>query len=192
MTKFLIGVDEAGRAPLAGPVSVGAVMVKEGFDVRKAFPGVKDSKLLSPQKREALYREALARSKAGEIRFCVRFSDHGYIDAFGITKAVRRAVERSVRALAPSPEGVHVFLDGLLHAPGEYEQETIIHGDALVPLISLASVLAKVRRDRLMLRLARKFPQYGFERHKGYGTKWHRSTLEKFGMSVVHRVTYCK
>ena len=188
--KRLIGVDEAGRAPLAGPVSVAAVMVPEGFDILKEFPGVKDSKLLAPKKREALYKEALARSKAGEIRFCVRFSDRSYIDEFGITRAVRRAVARCVVAVAPSAEGVRVFLDGLLYAPSRYEQETIINGDALVPIISLASVLAKVKRDELMRKYGRMFPDYGFEVHKGYGAKRHREAIRKFGLCAIHRITY--
>ena len=165
-------------------------MVPEKFDVLKNFPDVKDSKLLSSNKREEIYEEAVARAEAGEVRLCVRFSDHAYIDAFGITRAVRRAVQRSIVALASSPEGVHVLLDGLLYAPSRYRQETIIHGDALIPIISLASVVAKVRRDRLMLRFARKFPQYGFERHKGYPTKDHREAILRFGLCDIHRVSY--
>ncbi|OGG80676.1 hypothetical protein A3A39_03210 [Candidatus Kaiserbacteria bacterium RIFCSPLOWO2_01_FULL_54_13] len=199
IVKFLIGVDEAGRGPLAGPVAIGAVMVPKKFDVLKMFPDVKDSKLLSPKKREEIYEEVVARTKAGEMRFCVRFTEHTFIDAYGITRAVRRAVQRSVSNLvprhgsgqAPSPQNVHVFLDGLLYAPSKYEQETIIHGDVLVPLISLASVVAKVRRDRLMISLSNKFPSYGFETHKGYGTERHRAALREFGLCEIHRVTYC-
>ncbi len=190
--QFLIGVDEAGRGPLAGPVSVGAVMVPEGFDVMKVFPTVKDSKLLTPKAREEIYEEACARSKAGELRFCVRFTGHATIDSLGITRAVRGAVARCVAALAPSPENIHVFLDGLLYAPSAYEQETIIHGDALVPIISLASVIAKVRRDRLMVRFSKKFSSYGFELHKGYGTRRHLDAIQAFGLCEIHRLTYTK
>src|SRR3989344_506341 len=188
--KYLIGVDEAGRGPLAGPVSVGAVLVPKKFDVLKIFPDVKDSKLLSPKVREEIYEEVAARTKAGELKFCVRFADHAYIDAYGITRAVRQAVQKSVSALAPSPEGIEIFLDGLLHAPSKYHQETIIHGDALIPIISLASVVAKVRRDRLMMKFAEKFPKYGFEIHKGYGTKVHRDAILRFGLCEIHRVSY--
>ena len=191
MIRYLIGIDEAGRGPLAGPVSVGAVMVPGDFDVLSAFPGVKDSKLLSPEKREEIYAEATRRERAGDIRFCVRFSAHTYIDEFGITKAVQSAVARGVRALAQRPDDVKVFLDGLLCAPLQYEQETIIHGDILVPIISLASVIAKVSRDRVMRRFARSFPQYGFEQHKGYGTKQHCVAIERFGTCPIHRMTYC-
>lgn len=189
--QWIIGVDEAGRGPLAGPVAVGAAMVPEGFDILRIFPDVKDSKLLTPKKRHQIYEEVVARARAGEVRFCVRFAGHASIDAWGITRVLRRAVTRSVVALAPSPKGVRVFLDGLLHAPSQYSQETIIHGDALVPIISLASVIAKVRRDRLMTRFAKKFPDYGFELHKGYGTKQHWVALKVQGLSEIHRVTYC-
>ena len=192
MARLLVGVDEAGRGPLAGPVSVGAVIVSQRFDVMQAFPDVKDSKLLTAAKREEIYEEIRLRTEAGDIRFCVRFSKNSYIDAFGITKAVHRAIASGVRALAGRGEGVHVFLDGLLHAPLQYEQETIIHGDALVPIISLASVVAKVRRDRLMRRLARSFPNYGFEQHKGYATKQHYVAIERFGLCAIHRKTYCR
>ena len=190
--RYVIGVDEAGRGPLAGPVAVGAVLVPEEFDVLKAFPNVKDSKMLTPAAREAIYEELVARSRAGELRFCVRFSYQSYIDAFGITKAVRRALWSGVRALASEPRGVRVLLDGLLRAPDEYEQETIVHGDALVPIISLASVAAKVRRDALMKRLAKQFPKYGFEKHKGYGTLQHRAAIAHFGLSEIHRATFCR
>src|SRR4051812_28087529 len=111
--RFMIGVDEAGRAPLAGPVSVGAVIVPEGFDVLREFPGVKDSKLLSESKREEIYELLVRRVAVGDARFSVRFSDHRYIDHFGITRAVGRAVRSAVMHLAPPSEcdGVTVYLD---------------------------------------------------------------------------------
>lgn len=189
--KYVIGIDEAGRGPLAGPVAVGAVLVPEKFDILQAFREVKDSKLLTPKKREEIYEEVIARARGSEMRFCVCFAGHRTIDAYGITRALRRTVARSVVALAPSGEGIRVFLDGLLYAPSAYEQETIVHGDALVPVISLASVIAKVKRDRLMVRFSKKFPQYGFELHKGYGTKRHWTALKEYGLSEIHRVTYC-
>lgn len=188
---WVIGVDEAGRGPLAGPVAVGIVKAPANFDVLRAFPTVKDSKLLSQQKRHEIYKEALLRASAGEISFCVRFSSARHIDAFGITKAVSRAVASGVRALAPEPKNTHILLDGLLRAPREYEQETIIHGDALIPLISLASVVAKVRRDALMERASARYPRYGFEEHKGYGTLAHRTAIRKFGICAIHRTTFC-
>ncbi|MBI4079875.1 ribonuclease HII [Candidatus Kaiserbacteria bacterium] len=189
--RYLIGVDEAGRAPLAGPVSVAAVMVPESFDVKKIFPTVKDSKLLTPERRWEIFKEVVVRTKAGEMKYCVRFSDHLYIDEYGITRAVRRAVMQCVSRVSPQPEGVHVYLDGLLYAPSKYRQETIINGDALIPVISLASVIAKVQRDKLMVRYAKLFPHYGFELHKGYGTKKHWAALREHGMCDIHRRSYC-
>jgi ribonuclease HII len=190
--RFLIGIDEAGRAPLAGPVAVGAVIVPERFDVAGEFPGVRDSKLLTEKKREEIYELLKQRVIIGDIRFCVRFSDHHYIDEFGITRAVRRAVSSAVQHLSPDADGVRVLLDGLLVAPKQYTQQTIIHGDELVPLIALASIAAKVRRDRLMHRMAKKFPEYGFEHHVGYPTRAHRDAIAEFGLSTIHRVSFCK
>ena len=188
--KFLLGVDEAGRGPLAGPVVVGVVKVARDFDIRKAFPGVGDSKQLSESARETIYREMQARQKAGDISFCVRFSSAQTIDTIGITRAVKRGVWSGVYALALEPFAVQVLLDGLLQAPAEYAQETIIKGDALEPVISLASIVAKVRRDRLMKRLAEKYPNYLFEVHKGYGTKKHYEAIEKWGPSAIHRRSF--
>jgi ribonuclease HII len=188
--RFLIGVDEAGRGPLAGPVAVGMVMVRKGFDVTKAFPGVRDSKQLGEAKREAIFKLVRQHANEGTISYCVRFGGHQMIDKRGMTKVVRAAIARGCRALAPDSGGVHVQLDGLLFAPSEYSQETIIHGDDLVPLISLASIVAKVSRDRLMRRYAREFPEYGFGVHKGYGTKEHYRLLKKHGPSAIHRRSY--
>lgn len=188
--QWIVGVDEAGRGPLAGPVAVGVVAVPRHLDIKKAFPGVNDSKKLSEAVREELYAEALARAKAGEIRLCARLAGALYIDAHGIARAVRRGVWSGVRHVA-EPETCFVKLDGLLKAPPEYRQETIIKGDALEPVISLASVVAKVRRDRLMKRLAAEFPQYGFEVHKGYGTRKHREAIGEFGLCALHRRSFC-
>ena len=152
----------------------------------------KDEIVFARTECEEIYEKVVARSKSGELKFCVRFADHTYIDTYGITRAVRQAVQKSVSALASSPEGVEILLDGLLHAPSKYRQKTIIHGDALVPIISLASVVAKVRRDRLMLKFAEKFPSYGFETHKGYGTKVHRDAILRFGLCEIHRVSYSR
>jgi len=188
--KFVLGVDEAGRGPLAGPVSVGFVMVPKGFDVAREFPGVNDSKKLSEGKREALFEMLKLRAAQGDAQYCVRYGGHAMIDARGMTRVVRAAIGRGVRALSPESAGVHVYLDGLLHAPAEYSQETVIHGDALIPIISLASIVAKVSRDRLMHKYEKLFPGYGFAVHKGYGTKYHYQMLEKFGPSEIHRRSY--
>ncbi|MEK7144904.1 MAG: ribonuclease HII [Patescibacteria group bacterium] len=188
--RFMLGVDEAGRGPLAGPVAVGVVMVPEGFDVAKEFPGVADSKKLSEKRREGIFEMLEARVARGDTRFVVEFESAETIDNEGIAVAVRRALSRGVNALAPDAALVKVQLDGALRAPPEYSQETIINGDELVPLISLASIAAKVSRDRLMHVLAKEYPQYGFEQHKGYGTKLHYEMLQKHGLSVIHRRSF--
>jgi ribonuclease HII len=120
----------------------------------------------------------------------VEFESAETIDREGIATAVRRALWRGVNALAPDAALVKVMLDGSLKAPPEYAQETIINGDELVPLISLASIAAKVSRDRLMLELAKEYPQYGFEKHKGYGTAAHYEALKKYGLSAIHRRSF--
>lgn len=186
----MLGVDEAGRGPLAGPVAVGVVAVPPGFDILAEFPGVRDSKQLNHQKRELIFVEAERRASRGDIEFVVRFSDHSYIDTFGISGAVQKAAHSGVRALA-SPSHAFVMLDGLLRAPKNYAQRTIIGGDDKVPVISLASILAKVTRDRLMEQLAVLYPEYGFEAHKGYGTREHRMAIKRHGLCAIHRRSFC-
>ncbi|HEY4501058.1 MAG TPA: ribonuclease HII [Candidatus Paceibacterota bacterium] len=188
--SLVLGVDEAGRGPLAGPVAVGVVAVPEGFDVVKEFPGVADSKKLSEKKREKIFKMLETWVAKSGVRFTVEFESAEVIDEEGITIAVRRALWRGVNKLAPDSTLVHVLLDGSLKAPPEYSQETIINGDELVPIISLASIMAKVTRDRLMVELAKKYPQYGFEKHKGYGTALHYEMLKKHGLCDIHRCSY--
>lgn len=191
MAEWLIGVDEAGRGPLAGPVAVGVVALPPGFDVLHELPGVKDSKLLSRQKREIIFDAVQKRAAQGDLAYCVRLSGNAYIDTYGISRAVRRAVWSGVRRLGDPAEST-VLLDGLLRAPEEYRQRTVVGGDLRVPVISLASVLAKVTRDRLMERMSARYPQYGFEQHKGYGTPEHRLAIRRHGLCDIHRRTYCK
>ena len=187
----VLGVDEAGRGPLAGPVAVGVVATPERFNLVRAFPGLADSKRLTPLARLTIFKELRAYARTGELAFCVRLSGAGVIDSRGITRAVAAATARGVRALAPDPSDVRVYLDGLLTAPEEYNQQTIIGGDEAVPLISLASIVAKVSRDRLMHQMAKKYPEYGFERHVGYATMEHRQAISRFGLCTIHRRTFC-
>jgi ribonuclease HII len=198
--KFIIGVDEAGRGPLAGPVAVGIVIVPEGFIVEKEFKGVADSKKLSEKKREEIFKILEARAILGDVDFTVEFESAETIDKEGIVPAINKALARGVRALAKEcghlvstdlqTPSVHILLDGGLHAPKEYSQETIINGDELIPIISLASIAAKVLRDRLMVELSQKYPEYGFEKHKGYGTKLHYEMLKKYGSCAIHRKSF--
>lgn len=188
--RYVLGIDEAGRGPLAGPVSVGVVKVVEGFDLLAAFPGLNDSKKLSEKKREVLYATLQEEIKNGNVQAVVCLSSETMIDEKGIAYAVRHALGRGVRKLMPDPTEGKVFLDGSLKAPPEYEQETIIGGDALIPAIMLASVAAKVTRDRLMQKLALEHPLYGFEVHKGYGTKAHMAAIREYGMCAIHRSSF--
>jgi ribonuclease HII len=188
--SYILGVDEAGRGPLAGPVSVGVVKIAEGFDLLEAFPGLNDSKKLSEKKREVIYTKLQEEIKKGNVQAVVCLSSEQMIDEKGIAYAIRHALGRGVRKLMPDPAEGKVFLDGSLKAPPEYVQETIIGGDALIPAIMLASVAAKVTRDRLMQKLALEYPLYGFDIHKGYGTKMHLAAIREYGMCTIHRSSF--
>lgn len=187
---YILGVDEAGRGPLAGPVAVAVVRVEEGFDFDAAFPGLNDSKKLTEKRREALFVRLQEEIAAGRVSAVVHLSSAAKIDAYGIVPAVRGALYTGVRKLLPEPGAGKVFLDGSLYAPKEYEQETVIGGDGTVPAIMLASIAAKVTRDRYMKKLSSKYPQYRFELHKGYGTKMHYELLREHGPCEAHRATF--
>ena len=186
----MLGVDEAGRGPLAGPITIGVIAAPERFIIAREFPGLADSKQLTLLARERIFRQLRSRAEAGDIRFCVRCTSATRIDAWGLSRAAAAATARGVRFLAPEPDDVMVFLDGLLKAPREYKQQTIIGGDEVVPIIALASIAAKVVRDRLMTRLAKEFPAYGFDAHKGYGTSAHYKALKKHGPCAIHRRSF--
>lgn len=188
--RFVVGVDEAGRGPIAGPVAVGTVCVKEGFDILEAFPGLNDSKKLTEKRREALFELLEERVAAGDAQYHVELVGHDVIDILGIVPAVAQGVEQGVGKLLAEPAHGKVWLDGALRAPVAYEQETVIGGDALIPAIMLASIAAKVTRDRYMKDVAERYPLYGFERHKGYGTALHYDALRAHGLCELHRRTF--
>ncbi|OGZ07924.1 MAG: hypothetical protein A3D65_06100 [Candidatus Lloydbacteria bacterium RIFCSPHIGHO2_02_FULL_50_13] len=187
--KFFVGIDEVGRGPLAGPVVVGALLATP--KLLKHFRLIKESKQLSPQKREEWYaRIKLLVGK--ELRFAVSFVSANVIDKKGITYAIRLALVRSLKKLKVSPNSCEVLLDGGLSAPKKYpRQKTIIHGDAKETVIAMASVVAKVLRDRRMVRLDKKYPQYRLAAHNGYGTKAHYRAIKKHGRSLEHRKSFC-
>ncbi len=189
---YVVGVDEAGRGPLAGPVAVGVVAVAEGYDILAAFPGLNDSKKISEKKREVLFQKLQEEMRAGNVRATVTLASAAMIDGKGIAYAVRHGVWKGVRALLPDPEGGVVYLDGSLKAPPEYRQETVIGGDATIPAIMLASIAAKVTRDRRMLRLDAEHPLYAFAKHKGYGTKEHRDLIREHGPCEEHRKSFLR
>ena len=185
--KLVLGVDEAGRGPLAGPVAVGVVCAPESFDFLSTFPGLNDSKQLTEGKREELF--ALLESCA-EVSWHVELVSHRIIDSRGIVHAVRRGMRVGVRKLCPDPAAGKLWLDGALKVPRGYDGEVIIHGDGLIPAIMLASVAAKVVRDRYMVKLAKRYRRYGFDAHKGYGTDAHYAALREHGPCVHHRQTF--
>jgi ribonuclease HII len=193
--KFTIGIDEAGRGPLAGPVAVGVLAIRSK-SILKLFKGARDSKKLTHEQREAFFLQIKAAKKAGHVHFAVSHSSAAMIDGQGIVPAIKSALNRSLKKLEKLgilPHHSRVLLDGSLKAPARYtNQKTIIGGDDIEPVISLASICAKVLRDRKMKRLAKKHPKYGFEVHKGYGTKAHYKAIKKHGLSKEHRKTFLK
>lgn len=194
MQKWLIGIDEAGRGPLAGPVSVGVLKIPPDFDW-ELIPGVNDSKQLSEAKREELFVRAKELQKAGKLNFMVGMVGAKTIDRIGISVAIKQAMDRGLKRIDAVSTECAVKLDGSLKAPAEFvDQETIIKGDGKERVIGLASICAKVTRDRYMRRIASQsaFAPYNFHIHKGYGTKAHREAIAEHGLSPEHRASYCK
>lgn len=194
MSKWLIGIDEAGRGPLAGPVVVGVFAIKKDQKSKiKVLKKVKDSKMLTHEQRESLFEEINKENKCGNCKFEVVQSSSQYIDRFGIVPAIRNAMKKALAKLKISPNECEVLLDGSLVAPVEYKnQKTIIKGDAKVPVISAASICAKVLRDRYMVKIAKLHSLYDFEIHKGYGTKNHRQKIIRHGVCKMHRKSFLK
>ena len=194
--KHLIGIDEAGRGPLAGPVSLGVFAVSSRAILKK-FAGVKDSKQLSAKQRDEWFARIKLAANKGEVLYSVSLVQAWMIDSRGLSWAIRTALGRCLKKLEAKhglfPNRSKVLLDGSLYAPLRYaDQTTIIDGDAKEPIIALASICAKVLRDRRMERLAREYPHHGFEIHKGYGTKAHYAAMRKHGLTPEHRRSFLK
>ncbi|HEU5114782.1 MAG TPA: ribonuclease HII [Candidatus Paceibacterota bacterium] len=188
--RHLVGIDEVGRGPLAGPVTVCALRVESGFDFSH-FKDIKDSKKLSPQKREEWFLKISDLKSKGELEFASASVSAAEIDSIGISRAIEKAIHVALDALSLVPESTHVFLDGSLRAPKRFlVQETIIKGDEKIPVISAASIVAKVMRDRHMEEQAAVYPGYGLENHKGYGTDEHCKAIRKLGPSPIHRKSF--
>ena len=180
--KLVCGVDEAGRGPLAGPVCAAAVILPANIEI----PGLDDSKKLSDKRRRELF--PVIQEKA--IAFAVAFADHKEIDEINILQATFLAMERAIKQLAVKPE--ITLIDGNRKKDFGIPAETVVHGDSLSASIAAASVLAKVTRDDYMLQMAKEYPQYGFEIHKGYGTKAHYAALTDCGPCPIHRMSFLK
>jgi len=189
--NYQVGIDEVGRGPLAGPVAVGVVKVPHDFDWN-LIPGVTDSKKLTPERRAVIFARAKELRHLRLIDFAVSQVGAPAIDERGISHAIRLAMARGIARLELRPHNTSFRLDGSLYAPPVFTQATIIKGDSLYPEIGLASIVAKETRDAYMRRIARRYNRYGFGEHMGYGTVAHRAAIRTYGLSPIHRVSYCK
>ncbi len=191
--KLVAGIDEAGRGPLAGPVVAACVIFKPGFKAEdlefSELRLVKDSKKLNEKKREALFKAIKEEAQEIGVGIC----DHKTIDRINILQATFLAMKKAIGALKEKPE--FIMADGKFLIPNcSYKQKAIIGGDKLIFSIAAASIIAKVTRDRIMREMHEKYPNYGFDRHKGYGTRLHIERLKKHGPCPIHRMSFkpCK
>ena len=180
--RFICGVDEAGRGPLAGPVCAAAVILPMDINI----PGLNDSKKLTDKKRRELF--PIICEKA--IAYGIAFADHEEIDKINILQATYLAMERAISKLEIKPD--MALIDGNRAKDFGLPSQTIVGGDAKSASIAAASILAKVTRDDLMVKIADLYPSSGFEVHKGYGTKAHYAALSEYGPSPIHRITFLK
>ncbi len=176
------GIDEAGRGPLAGPVCAAAVVLPRGLVIE----GVNDSKRLSEKKREKLFDIIIEKSTA----HCIAWASVEEIEAMNILNAAMLAMKRACEGLDPAAD--YAIIDGNKTPDLSIECEAVVKGDARSMSVAAASILAKVSRDRLMLEYAEKYPQYGFEKHKGYGTKAHCEAILKYGETPIHRPSFLR
>lgn len=179
---LICGVDEAGRGPLAGPVCAAAVILPRGLEI----PGLNDSKKLSEKKRDELFGVICKEA----ISYGIAFATVEEIEEINILNAAMLAMNRAIAMLDPIPE--LALIDGNRNSAIEMNSRCVVKGDAKCADIAAASILAKVTRDRYMLEMAEKYPQYGFERHKGYGTKLHYEALREYGPCEIHRPSFLR
>ena len=180
--QVICGVDEAGRGPLAGPVCAAAVILPKHAEL----PGLTDSKKLTDKKRRELYPLIMEQA----IAYGIGFATEREIDEINILQATFLAMQRALDQLTVKPD--LALIDGNREKDFGLPVKTVVKGDSLSANIAAASILAKVTRDNLMVEMAEKYPQYGFEIHKGYGTKAHYAALREHGASPVHRMTFLK
>ncbi len=179
--NLIAGIDEAGRGPLAGPVAAAVVILPERFRCK----GLDDSKKIAPAKRQELYDIIVGN---GKVSWAVAMADVTEIDSINILRATHLAMRRAVEALPRLPD--HCLIDGLRVPNFPHPHDGIVRGDSLSLSIAAASIIAKVTRDTLMRSLHEEFPQYGFIRHQGYGTKEHLEALRNHGPCRHHRVSF--
>ncbi|MEI6660394.1 MAG: ribonuclease HII [bacterium] len=193
--KYIVGIDEVGRGPIAGPVAVCAFLCHPDFfdkiSPEDKLPKLKDSKKLSKIQRGKWFKYLKSKKDLGECDYCVSYVSADNIDKFGISKCIKKALNSSLAKVAQNPEEVSVYLDGGLKAGEEFmHQETIIKGDELHPVISCASIVAKVSRDKVMSKFSEEYPGYGFEKHSGYGTSAHYEAIKNHGVTPIHRKSF--
>lgn len=179
--KYVCGVDEAGRGPLCGPVVAAAVILPKDAHIE----GVNDSKKLSEKKREKLFDDIMENALAVGIGM----SDVEVIESINILGATKEAMKEAINNLAVKPE--YVLIDGNQDISIDIDRQTVISGDALSQSIAAASIIAKVTRDRLLKQYDEVYPQYGFAKHKGYGTKQHIEAIKEHGLTPIHRPSFC-
>ncbi len=180
--KYICGVDEAGRGPLCGPVVAAAVILPEG----KCIEGINDSKKLSEKKREKLYDDIMENA----IAVGVGLSDVDVIEDVNILNATKIAMKQAIDNLKIKPD--YVLIDGNQMIHIDIKGKTVVSGDAKSESIAAASIIAKVTRDRLLIEYDKKYPEYGFAKHKGYGTKVHVEAIKEYGLTPIHRESFCK
>lgn len=178
----ICGVDEAGRGPLAGPVYAAAVILPAGLEL----DGLDDSKKLTEKKRERLYDEIIQNA----VTYGIASASPEEIDEVNILNATFLAMNRAIEKLSVTPQ--LALIDGNQSKGIRFNNKFIVGGDGKAASIAAASILAKVSRDRYMIEMSRRYPEYFFERHKGYGTKLHKEMLYKYGVSDIHRKTFLK
>lgn len=179
--KYICGVDEAGRGPLCGPVVAAAVILPKD----ECIEGVNDSKKLSEKKREKLYDDIIKKA----VAYGIGISDVSVIEEVNILNATKLAMKQAIENLKVKPD--YVLIDGNQMIDIAIKGETVISGDAKSESIAAASILAKVTRDRMLIEYDKEYPEYGFAKHKGYGTKAHIEAIGKYGLTKIHRPSFC-
>ena len=189
--SWVIGIDEVGRGPVAGPVAVCACAIPASDYKKNIWKGLTDSKKMTTNNRNLWYQESLELKASGKIRFSIVYRSNIFIDRKGISLALRECIASAIKNLKLNPKDCVVLLDGSLKAPKEYiNQTTIIKGDQKEKIISFASVIAKVSRDKKMEIFSKKYPKYNWQKNKGYGTREHYKAIRAYGLTPLHRRTF--
>ena len=186
--SIVVGIDEVGRGPIAGPVTVCGCLMKESN--MKCIVDMKDSKMYSSNSRKNAFNKLKSFESKNLLKYFIVSKSANYIDKYGIQQSIKSCIEIICKQLIDNIKSTKILLDGGLYAPNKYKQETFIKGDQRFSIISSASIIAKVTRDKYMTRKSKEYPCYLFAQNKGYGTKKHFDSIKKYGLSTLHRKTY--